>query len=143
MINTRTRSIAACAAAAAALWSLSTLAYSEGAPAKAARSDQSTSDECASALATQDTQMCQREVARARAAGKRGQLVTPDADTMLANQLARCDRHPAESRATCVRMVRGEGTRSGTVAEGGVLKSLTEIVPGTSEQPSADAAPTK
>lgn len=40
------------------------------------------------------------------------------------NRLQRCERQPAEDRAECQRLARGEGTVEGSVAEGAVVKEL-------------------
>lgn len=94
-------------------------------PQRAAAVDR---QDCASDAATQDRATCRREAAAARAAAARGGLTSPDAATTTRNALARCQVHQdSDERARCERMVRGDGTRSGSVASGGVIRELVTV----------------
>ncbi len=84
--------------------------------------------ECLSA-GNQSRRDCMIEAQAAQRALRGGQLQTSDAQALQANALARCERVPAESLATCQRMARGEGQRDGSVAEGAIIKRLVEVVP--------------
>lgn len=80
-----------------------------------------------------------RESAAARAEARRGTLAVGDPAQWQANALLRCQRHPAgDERAACERMVRGEGTQSGSVEEGGIFR---ELVTRTVEPAPAASAP--
>ncbi|HEY6966148.1 MAG TPA: hypothetical protein VI229_01660 [Burkholderiales bacterium] len=45
------------------------------------------------------------------------------------NRLARCDKHTGEDRDLCIRRMNGEGTVSGSVQGGGILRELRVQVP--------------
>ena len=45
------------------------------------------------------------------------------------NRLARCDKHQGEDRDYCIRRMNGEGTVSGSVEGGGLLRELRVQVP--------------
>jgi hypothetical protein len=45
------------------------------------------------------------------------------------NRLARCDKHQGEDRDLCIRRMNGEGTVSGSVEGGGILRELRVQVP--------------
>jgi hypothetical protein len=86
--------------------------------------------DCATDAAQLDRATCRREGAAARAAAARGGLTTPDAAARLNNALARCKVHEGDARTMCERMVKGEGSESGSVASGGVIRELVVVVPG-------------
>ncbi|MFT3817173.1 MAG: hypothetical protein QM750_06025 [Rubrivivax sp.] len=86
--------------------------------------------DCATDAATYDRANCRREGAAARAEAARGGLTSPDAETLMRNALARCQVHrDSEERRLCERLVRGDGTRSGSVAGGGVIRELVTVEP--------------
>jgi len=72
---------------------------------------------------------CLREAGAAQQAARRNQLAGGEADYER-NQLARCDVHkdPTE-RSYCERRMRGEGTTSGSIEGGGILRELVVTVP--------------
>jgi len=72
---------------------------------------------------------CLREAGAAQAEAKRGSLAEPQAQYEK-NRFARCSvyKDPKE-REYCVRRMRGEGTTSGSVEEGAIVRSLTVPVP--------------
>ena len=73
---------------------------------------------------------CLREASAARAeALKYGLEVVASPDAYLANALARCKVHAPADRADCERLVRGEGTQSGSVQAGGVIREITNVTP--------------
>jgi hypothetical protein len=75
---------------------------------------------------TQQSQAdCLKEARNAAADLRRGRLDTSQSEQQLAaNREARCSYVAAEDRAECRRMAHGEGTVSGSVEGGGVLKEL-------------------
>lgn len=84
---------------------------------------------------------CLREAAAAREAARRGQLSTGAA--YEANRTLRCQALPEAEREACVRRARGEGTVSGSVESGGMLREYREIIlPPVPPQESV-AAPTQ
>jgi hypothetical protein len=86
--------------------------------------------DCATDAAQLDRATCRREGAAARAEAARGGLTTPDAAARLNNAMARCKVHEGDARAMCERMVKGEGSQSGSVASGGQIRELVVVVPG-------------
>ena len=72
---------------------------------------------------------CLREAGAAQVEAKRGTLAEPQANYEK-NRFARCSvyKDPKEHEY-CVRRMRGEGTTSGSVEEGAVVRSLTVPVP--------------
>lgn len=83
--------------------------------------------DCATDAQQNDRANCRREGAAARLEASRGGLTTPDAAARERNALERCKVHNGENRASCERMVRGEGKSSGTVASGGQIRELTTV----------------
>lgn len=70
---------------------------------------------------------CLREAGAALQEAKRGGL-TNEAAQLEKNRLARCDSQPAKDRAECVRRM-NEGTTTGSVKEGAVVRELRTVVP--------------
>lgn len=84
---------------------------------------------CLSGKSSQDRHTCLREAGAALQEAGRGRLADPQT-AFEQNKFARCDYHknPAD-REYCERRMRGEGTTSGSVEGGGILRELTVIVP--------------
>ncbi len=73
-----------------------------------------------------DRSACLKEAGAARAEARRQTLDNGESPAQLrANALLRCARVPAADRPECERLALGEGTRSGSVAEGAVVKQIT------------------
>lgn len=73
-----------------------------------------------------------REEGAARAEAKRGLLGKDDNPADFErNRLARCDKHTGEDRELCIRRMNGEGTITGSVEGGGILRELHVTVPAT------------
>lgn len=71
---------------------------------------------------------CLREAGAVRAQGTtRTPGETPE--TRMQNAMKRCAELPPENKATCERMVHGEGRTSGSVEGGGVIRELVTSVP--------------
>ncbi|HYM27719.1 MAG TPA: hypothetical protein VET66_06195 [Steroidobacteraceae bacterium] len=71
-----------------------------------------------------------REAGAARAEAKRGMLGKDDHPAEFErNRLARCDKHTGEDRDLCIRRMNGEGTITGSVEGGGILRELHVTVP--------------
>lgn len=106
--------VATCAWASTGAWSQST--YEEDRAA------------CMRSDSQHERSSCLREAAAVRAQGKsRAPGETPEA--RMQNALKRCAGLPPDNQATCERMVRGEGTVSGSVEGGGVIRELVTPVP--------------
>lgn len=83
---------------------------------------------CHLGTTAEDTQTCLKEARNAQAARQRGRLDTP-ADYQ-ANALARCDVFTRpDDKAACEARVKGEGSTSGSVAGGGMLREYETVVP--------------
>lgn len=71
-----------------------------------------------------------REAGAAREEAKRGVLGRHDNPAEFErNRLARCDKHTGEDRDYCIRRMQGEGTVTGSVQGGGILRELRVTVP--------------
>src|SRR5690242_16350502 len=77
-----------------------------------------------------DRKTCLREAGAAQYEAKRGTLAADDSSNYEANREARCAVHKnADERDYCLRRMRGEGTTSGSVEGGGILRELVVTVP--------------
>ena len=84
---------------------------------------------CINEQSGQDRATCLREASAALQEAKRGGL-NDDKARFEQNRLLRCDSQPLADRADCVRRMNGEGTTSGSVEGGGILRELvTPVVP--------------
>jgi hypothetical protein len=81
---------------------------------------------CLSGTTGQDQQACLREAGAALQRAKRGYAEDAPSD-VAANRLKRCDVQPAgEAREECIRRM-NEGTVTGSVAGGGILREHRTI----------------
>ena len=78
---------------------------------------------CNSGQSYQDRTTCLREAGAALAEAKKGQL-NDEPGVYQQNAMVRCDALPADDREACRRRIAGEGTISGSVFEGGLLREL-------------------
>jgi hypothetical protein len=79
---------------------------------------------CNSGQSAQDRQTCLREAGAAAQEAPRGNLT----DAPDANKFARCDYHKdPNDREYCIRRMKGEGTVSGSVEGGGLLRELRVV----------------
>ena len=83
---------------------------------------------CLSGQSNQDRATCLKEASAARAEARRHGLDTSSAP-VAQNATARCTALPSGDRGDCERRMRGEGTVSGSVREGGLLRELTTEMP--------------
>lgn len=74
-----------------------------------------------------ERQTCLREAGAALQEAKRGGLTNERAD-LEKNRLARCDSQPAKDKDECIRRM-NEGTTTGSVKEGAVVRELRTVVP--------------
>lgn len=84
---------------------------------------------CLSGHSAQDRTTCLKEAGAARAEARHQRLDNGESNAQLrANALRRCERVLEADRSACERMALGEGTRNGSVADGGVLTQITTPV---------------
>lgn len=83
---------------------------------------------------------CIRE-AQAVLAEPPGTTAPVSAEEIQRNALARCDAQTGDDRKACVARIQGEGTVSGSVAGGGILREriTTEIVPSPPQPPASNS----
>ena len=70
---------------------------------------------------------CLREAGAALQESKRGGL-TNEQSQLENNRLARCDNQPGKDKDECIRRM-NEGTTTGSVKEGAVVRELRTVVP--------------
>jgi len=104
-----------------ALMSFSTLAAD-------ARNDayQKEREACLSGASHQDRQTCLREVGAARGEARRGNLT--ESQSYDSNASQRCNALPPADREDCIQRVRGGGTVSGSVEQGGIYRETRTTV---------------
>lgn len=102
------------------------LAFSTAAPAQGARSTYAQDRAfCNSGQSSQDRATCLREAGAAAQEASKGNLSEASEQT----KFARCDYHKnPEDREYCIRRMRGEGTVSGSVDGGGLMRELTVTI---------------
>jgi hypothetical protein len=93
---------------------------------------------CLSGQSQEDQKTCLREAGAALDSSRHHGLVTESADELAANARRRCDPLPPDDKKDCLARMNGEGTVTGSVAGGGILRELVTVIPGT---PPEDAPP--
>jgi hypothetical protein len=90
--------------------------------------------DCMAGRTQQDQKTCLYEAVSARDAARKGLLTTASPQDLADSARRRCRVQPAgPDRVACERMAQGEGTVSGSVAEGGEMRELTTVVPSTQQ----------
>jgi hypothetical protein len=84
--------------------------------------------ECEAQQATQDLAACRLEARNALAEAKRNLLSDTTANLFEKNQLKRCRVFKGEDREACEARVRGEGSSTGSVQSGGILREVVRPV---------------
>ncbi|SDY26642.1 hypothetical protein SAMN04515617_11217 [Collimonas sp. OK242] len=79
---------------------------------------------CISGQSNQPRATCLREAGAALQEARRGRL-QDDSAADSQNALLRCNALPPDDKDACQRRINGEGTTSGSVLEGGLLRELT------------------
>jgi hypothetical protein len=87
----------------------------------------------------EDRATCLKEAGAALAEARKGNLDNGNGQ-LRKNAKDRCNALAGDERADCIARMNGEGTVSGSVGGGGVLREKRTIVPGT---PAAQPAPGK
>ncbi len=117
---------------AAVAFAFATPAWAAGAADKASieANYQSALTACQSMAVPADRTNCLRDAGAARAQALRTGESTTSPEQLQRNALQRCQAHTsAEDKATCERMARGDGSTSGSVESGGVIREITTQVP--------------
>ncbi len=97
--------------------------------------------ECEAQQATQDLATCRLEARNALAEAKRNLLSETTANLFEKNQLRRCRVFKGEDREACEARVRGDGSSTGSVQSGGILREVTRPVSPASTTPPALVVP--
>jgi len=126
--------------ATAALLTLSPAAFAQSSPSRSAIDATYQQDRaaCLDAASMHERTACLREAGAVRAEALRGRrLAAPTAEELARNALLRCQRLPPDDKLLCERMARGEGSTTGSVAAGGLLRELVteEPAPAPSTSP--------
>lgn len=87
--------------------------------------------DCMNGNSQQDRATCMREAGAAKQESQRGNL--RDSGDYQANASKRCAALPAAEKADCERRSNGEGSVSGSVGGGGVVRELVTPVPAGQE----------
>ena len=82
---------------------------------------------CMDGKTNQDRETCLREAGAAKQESQRGNL--HDTGDYSSNASKRCATLPADQKADCERRSMGEGSVSGSVGSGGVVRELVTPVP--------------
>ena len=91
---------------------------------------------CQAGNTQQDKATCLTEARSAHTVPKRS-LTTATPSDLQANALQRCDVLNGDDKAACQARMQGQGTSSGSVAGGGILREIheVEVVPPASSAP--------
>lgn len=95
---------------------------------------------CLDGSSNQDRATCLREAAAARDEAKKSGLGSGSA-AYSENQRQRCAALPGTDRRDCLARMQGQGSTSGSVAAGGVLRELVTRVPAPTAAPASAASP--
>ena len=85
--------------------------------------------ECEAEQATQDLAACHLEARNALAEAKRNLLNDTTANLFEKNQFKRCRVFKGDDREACEARVRNEGSSTGSVQSGGILREVVRPVP--------------
>jgi hypothetical protein len=86
--------------------------------------------DCNAGRTNQSLHDCLYEARSALRDTRNGQLQSEGTQTLMENELARCQVHPpGDERTACERMARGEGMVFGSVQAGGELKEIITVEP--------------
>ena len=84
--------------------------------------------ECEAQQATQDLAACRLEARNALAEAKRNLLSDTTANLFEKNQFKRCRVFKGDDREACEARVRGDGSSTGSVQSGGILREVVRPV---------------
>ena len=109
-----------CVAAARAATPAGPAASSPNAEARYAREKAA----CLNGQTKQDRPTCLREAEAARAEARQGELGRGPTDYQH-NKTVRCEALPGDEQVACRARMSGQGSRSGTAADGGIIREMT------------------
>jgi len=121
--NPRSRFAALAVLAAGTLMCAGT-AMAAGESAEARAKYKSDVADCNAGRTQEDRATCLREAGAALQESRRGDLANAPRAQKQANTTQRCDALSGSDRSACEARMRGEGTVSGSVAGGGVLREI-------------------
>ena len=104
-------------------------ATAAGASAEAQARFRSDMAVCNSGQSNQDRTTCRTEARNALAEARRGGL-TDAPGQYEKNSTQRCSALTGDERSDCETRIRGQGSASGSVAGGGILRETVTVVPG-------------
>lgn len=101
-------------------------------------------ERCNAGQTNQDIETCKREAGAALQEAKRQRLLTHRDQSPQANATARCQALPAGAREDCMTQMSGTAstTVQGSVAGGGILRTTTITIPGSTETQTNIITPT-
>lgn len=105
-----------------------TVAQGHTASADAASIYQRERAACLSIQSAEERATCLREAAAAQAQRRKGSA-PEDAAAYERNAQQRCEALPGDDRKACVERMQGQGTISGSVSGGGILREKVTVVP--------------
>lgn len=85
---------------------------------------------CLNGQSNQDRATCLKEAGAALQEARAGHL-NDDPNNFSRNAVKRCEKLPADEQDACKRRIAGEGTVSGDVLKGGIVRELVVPVPVT------------
>jgi len=103
------------------------VAADRGKPASAEKTYQADRAACMAGQTHQARPTCLQEAGAALQEARRGS--SDGAADYEKNRLLRCEHHPQGDRELCIRRMNGEGTVSGSVGGGGIVRELVVTVP--------------
>jgi hypothetical protein len=127
-MNRLAQSLTGCAAAALALCAGTAIA---AASSEAQLRYQQERAACLNGSSNQDRATCLREAGAALQEARRGGLAS-GAGELGPNRTTRCAALPPQDREDCVMRMSGQGSASGSAAQGGILRELERPVPARS-----------
>ncbi len=118
-----------CLSLSAMAWACApTLAQGVSASADVVATYQRERAACLSIQAAEDRATCLREAAAAQAQPRKGGTLE-DPAAFKRNAQQRCDALPSDDRKACVARMQGQGSTSGSVSGGGILREQVIVVP--------------
>lgn len=118
-----------CAGGVAVLAFAAATAFAQGTPAEIQERYRRERAACLKSDSNQALEICLREARAAQWESRRNGLTSPAQPDLETNQRARCAPLPPADRDDCLRRMRGDGTVSGSVREGGIFRELVTVVP--------------
>lgn len=125
--HTVTLAAGLCLVAAMALGPTAQAAGKKASPPPAGAPSEADRLACQQGPSGTDLDACMKELRAVRAARLHGELSTPT--DYAANRSQRCNALRGDDQADCLARMRGEGTVSGSVEGGGLLRELVTEVP--------------